>query len=187
MINLGFKLMAFSFTVAGIMILLLSPLVFEWIFEGRYDAGLSVLPITMLYCIWFSMINLLAVYLLVIEKGKWMFAVIGGGLVVNLGLNIALIPTLGLWGAVIATTISMLLTLTAILVVNHYSGLKLTNCVVVAALLPMVVMLHPILALTFMLALTIVAYRTELIFNDEEKSMAHKQVQTIVKRISSRS
>lgn len=185
MINLGFKLMAISFTVVGVVILMLSPLVFDKIFEGRYDAGLSVLPITMLYCIWFSMINLLAIYLLVIEKGKWMFAVIGGGLVVNLGLNMALIPTLGLWGAVMATTISMLLTLGTILFVNHFFGLKLTSCAAVVSLLPVVVMLQPAIAFALILALFYAAYRTEFIFDSEEKAMAYKQVQAIVKRISS--
>ena len=87
MVNTAFKLTSIGFTIAGIAILLVSPFVFKVIFEGRYDAGLSVLPTTMLYCIWFSLLNLLATYLLVIEKGKWMFAVIGAGLVTNLAFK----------------------------------------------------------------------------------------------------
>ena len=186
LIKLAYKLMAFGFTLAASIILLLSPLVFEQIFEGRYDGGLSVLPITMLYCIWFSMINTFALYLLVVEKGKWIFAMIGGGLIVNLVLNVILIPSLGLWGAVIATTLSMFVTLVAIVIGNHWCGLKVEVGVIVAASIPLLVMLPVWAALLAILLLTIVMARSELLFNAQEKSLAQQWFESAVARFTSR-
>ena len=53
-LNWTVKLISLSFTAGGVLILWLSPVLFEWILQDRYDGGLAILPLTLVYCIWFS-------------------------------------------------------------------------------------------------------------------------------------
>ena len=187
MVGLAGKMVSIGFSVASVAILIVAPYVFNHVFEGRYDDGLAVLPITLLYCIWFSLINLYSIYLLIIEKGKWIFAVIGTGLLVNLTLNALLIPQLGLWGAVLATTVSMLMTLVAMLGSNHFFGLNVERGVVLTAALPIVVMLSPLTAVAAMLTIIAIALFTKLLFSQEEKALAFEQSNRLFKKLCSRS
>ena len=187
MVGLAGKMMAIGFSAASVGILLVAPYVFNQIFEGRYDDGLAVLPITLLYCIWFSLINLLSIYLLVIEKGKWIFAVIGAGLVVNLTLNALLIPPFGLWGAVSATTISMLITLIAMIVSNHLCGLAIDRGLVLATAVPLVAMMSPLTAVAAMGTIIATALFTELFFNKDEKALAYDHASRLADKFLSKS
>ena len=104
-LNLAVKLTSLSFTACGVLILLLSPILFEHILQGRYSDGLAVLPITLVYCIWFSLMAIGQDYLWVAEKGKWASLGLGVGLILNVVFNMMLIPQYGLFGAVYATAI----------------------------------------------------------------------------------
>ena len=139
-----------------------------------------------LYCLWFSLINFLAIYLLVVEKGKWVFAFIGGGLTLNLILNYLLIPHMELWGAVLATTISMFLTLIGIIVGNHFCGLRVQKGILFVVAVPMCVLLGPIWSGVAMLGVIAVAVLTTAFFSAEEKAMAIKHARKFTDKFVSR-
>ncbi|MEM9413064.1 MAG: lipopolysaccharide biosynthesis protein, partial [Planctomycetota bacterium] len=48
------KLLAVGFTVGAILILACSPILFDNILQGKYEDGRKVLPLTLLFSVWFS-------------------------------------------------------------------------------------------------------------------------------------
>ncbi len=96
-----------GFTACGVGILGSSGWLFGWLLGGKYDAGLSILPWTLVYSIWFGTMMLMQNYLWCLEQARAVVSVYIVGIVVNLGLNAWWIPLDGLNGAVWATTLSL--------------------------------------------------------------------------------
>ena len=164
------KLSSVAFTLGGLFVLLGAPILFDWILEGRYNEGLSVLPLTMVYCIWFGMFTLGQEYLWVAEKGKYALLTVGIGLLTNIGLNIILIPTWGLWGAVIATAAGNLINILIVYGFNHYYGCKLDLGLWVVAALPLLLMLPMPWAVAALAVCAVAGWSTSFIFSAEEKA-----------------
>ena len=116
------KLTGLGFTVAGALVLLVSPLLFNVVLQGKFNAGLAVLPLTLVYCIWYSLVTVGQDYLWCREKGKWACLAVVIGLIFNIALNIVLIPSHGLNGAVWATAISNFISLIGLYSLNRYFG-----------------------------------------------------------------
>jgi len=95
--------MSALFTCGGAASLLIGPWLFHTLLEGRYNDGLTLMPIVFVFCIWASLVTLGENYLLVAERGRWVAYCLAGGLLVNLGLNAIFVPRWGLQGAVVAT------------------------------------------------------------------------------------
>ena len=164
------KLMSLAFTCAGIAILLFAPFIFDTILEGRYDEGLSVLPLTLVYCIWFGLTSVAENYLWVIEKGKWIAFAVGSALVINLLLNWLLIPSLGVNGAVIATSTSNALLLAMIYFFNYREGCSVGKGVIYCSIFPLVLMLPITWAICMMFVMVAIGIATPIIFEAEEKA-----------------
>ncbi len=120
--NLTIKLSSLGMLVANVMLLALAPLLFDSVLQGKYNEGLALLPLTMVYCTWFSMLVVSQDYLWVSEKGKYAVACMAVGLAGNVALNGLLIPPFGLWGAVVATTAGNLLAVMAMFIANSRLG-----------------------------------------------------------------
>ena len=65
------------------------------------------------------------------------------GLVVNIVLNLVLLPPLGLLGAVAATAVATLLTLLGQLYVNHRTGMQLHRGTILVMFTPALLILGP--------------------------------------------
>lgn len=169
-LNWTVKLVALCFTIGGTMILLLSPFLFETVFQGRYNDGLAVLPLTLVYCIWFALYTLGQDYLWVAEKGKWATVALALGLVVNIALNVLLIPIMGLWGAVIATAAGNLAIVLVIFGLNHRFGCRADFGVWLALLMPTILLTGTTLATVASIVLFATCLVTEWVFSSEEKA-----------------
>ena len=169
-LNWTVKLIALSFTAGGILVMLLSPLLFDWILEGRYNDGLRVLPLTLIYCIWFCLFVVGQDYLWVAEKGKWAALSIFLGLVANIALNMILIPQMGLNGAVIATTLGNAINVVMIFGFNHLFGCKTNSGIWVCAAAPLILLTSTGVAIIAMIWFAFLAVRTNWFFTDVEKA-----------------
>ena len=152
------------------MALLGSPILFQWILQGRYNGGLSVLPMTLVYCIWFSLFTIAQDYLWVAEKGKLATLAVGIGLAANVTLNILLIPVLGLSGAVLATTCGNLLTIVLILSLNHFCGCRTDVGIWLVAMIPFVLLFSPWFAAIVVAVVGVIGFFTPWIFGNDEKT-----------------
>ena len=168
--NWTIKLVSLSFTCGGILVMLGSPLLFDYILEGRYEAGLKVLPLTLVYCTWFCLFIVGQDYLWVAEKGKWAALAIFVGLIANIGLNMALIPVMGLEGAVVATTFGNLINLLMIFGFNHYFGCKGDLGIWICLAVPLLLIVNPIAGVACMICVATIAWRSSWFFSSEEKT-----------------
>ncbi len=164
------KLVAISFTAGGILVLLLAPFLFEQILQGRYNGGLSVLPLTLVYCTWFGIACVSQDYLWVAEKGKWATFANAFGLLVNIGLNLVLIPAIGLPGAVLATACGNAVLVVLMTLLNHRLGCKADVGIWLCLALPMLLLLSKPLAIGAVLMVGIVCVSTNLILSSDEKT-----------------
>ncbi len=163
------KAVGVGFTGIGLMMLLASPFLFDVVLQGRYQDGLAVLPLTLVYCIWYSLVTVGQDYLWCAEKGKLAVLAVAFGLVVNIAFNFVLIPFYGLYGAVTATAISNLVCLVALFRFNQSQGFRMDLGTWLTILMPLVLLLPGWSSGYAMILLLIIIWRTEWIFSAEEK------------------
>ena len=168
-VRAALKAIGFLFTAGGAFVLAFSPLLFQGILQGRYDDGLSVLPLTLVYCTWYSLAVCGHDYLWCAERGRAATLAMGVGLVVNVAMNAALIPRFGLQGAVLATTLANGFGLVLLYAVNAYHGMKSDLGIWWVTALPLALLLGPIPAIIIVAFTFVAAVQYDWIFNATEK------------------
>jgi polysaccharide transporter, PST family len=124
-LNLILKLASLVMFAGGVFVLLVSPLLFRYAFDGRYDEGLSVMPWPMTYCVWYGLLLVAQNYIWCAEKARLATVPVAVGLLANIAINVALIPAWGLLGAVVSTTIATGLSLAVLYYINHRAGMQI--------------------------------------------------------------
>lgn len=168
---LTLKVGSLVLTACGLLILLAAPLLFAWVLRGKYDQGLNVLPWTLTYCVWFSLIALGQNYLLCAEKAGLGAVAFFMGLALNLALNLALLPRFGLIGAIVATTVGNVTALVLVLYFSKRHGLTIDRHLVFCCGLPAVLILGVWPALAAFLTLALLATRRGWLFDDEDREI----------------
>jgi PST family polysaccharide transporter len=168
--NTVLKTVSLLLTAGGAAILLASPLLFSWAFSGKYERGLSVLPWTIIYCVWFALGNLGHAYLWCAERPRLGSMALVVGLVVNVALNLALVPLLGLLGAVLATAFANAVTLVLIYVCGSGAGLRIQRATWWVAALPLILAAGAWPAVVAVGLASVAALRSRWFFTEEEKS-----------------
>lgn len=168
-INRAIKLTALAYTILGGLILWASPLLFKLVLRGKYDAGLEVLPVTLTYCIWFSVSGITHKYLLCAEQVRLGVASFAIGLVCNVALNLVLVPRYGLHGVVIATATAHALELTTAYWLSCKIGMRFDAGVFCACLLPATLMLGGWQSLAVAVLAGWLAWRADWLFIASEK------------------
>ena len=133
-LNLSLKMLGLGLLAAGALILPVAPLVFDVLFQGKFEGGLAVLPWTMTYCTWAGLAFVARTYLHCAEKAWLASAAYVVGLVINCVLNLVLLPRFGLPGAVWATAAGNLAVLALIFLFARRLGMRIeaSTCVVCA-------------------------------------------------------
>jgi O-antigen/teichoic acid export membrane protein len=169
-LNVLLKLMALAFTAGGVVILLASPMLFGWVLRGKYNDGLSVMPWTLIYCIWFSMAMVGQMYMWCAEKAKLGSFALLIGLLTNIVLNLLLLPRLGLLGAILSTAVGNAIALLLILLLNRRLGMRVDRGTWLATGLPLLLALNGNVAAVAMLVIGWAAWQGGWLFSDQEKS-----------------
>jgi polysaccharide transporter, PST family len=123
-LNLFLKLLAYALIAASGAVLFVAPWLFGVAFQGKFAGGMAVLPWTLTYCVWFGVAMVAQQYLWCAERAGLVGLALAIGLAVNVGLNIILLPRLGLLGAVLAASAANLIALVLILFFAHISGFR---------------------------------------------------------------
>ena len=82
----------------------------------------------------------------------------------------ALIPVMGLNGAVVATTIGNLINLLMVFGFNHYFGCKVDVGIWACVATPLLMLIDPVMGSACMIALLTIAWRSDWFFSAEEKT-----------------
>ena len=172
-LNLTLKLLALAMFAGSVAVLFAAPLLFDWAFAGKYDGGLAVLPWTLTYCIWLGIGAVAHSYLWCAEKARLGCLAMGVGLIVNIGLNLLLLPPLGLLGAVLATTVANAISLAMLLWLSSRLGMRLHRATIVLLMTPLVLGFGPLVAAAVLLAVLLeVATRDRLLNRSEKRLLA---------------
>ena len=134
--NLLLKVLAAALTAGAVLVLAAAPLLFQIAFRGKYAGGLAVMPWTLIYCIWFGLTIVAQKYLWCAERAGLVGLALLLGLAVNVGLNLLLLPRLGLLGAVLATAAANFVALMVVVAISRRLGFRVDLGTWVALLLP---------------------------------------------------
>ena len=170
-LNLFVKLFGFSLCAAGVAILFIAPFLFEVAFRGKLNSGLQVLPWTLTYCVWMALTWIVSTYLWCAEKARLAGWAVFVGLILNIILNLILLPRLGLIGAVLATTIANLVTFGLSCMFNHMLGFKLNHGAQLIVAIPILLAIGPWPMLIVLIGIAVVAARSNWLLTKEEKQL----------------
>jgi O-antigen/teichoic acid export membrane protein len=173
-LNATFKVVGVLFTGGGLVVLMFSRFFFESVLQGKYSEGLAVLPMTMMYCTWFSLYTVGQDYLWVAERGRQVSLALAIGLAVNILLNFLFIPTWGLWGAVLGASIGNFLVVVVLLAMNQHYGCRTDKGMWSILALPLLLLIEPIAGFLCLLLVLLLAAQTHCLFSVTEKTSGLK-------------
>ncbi len=124
-LNTVLKVTSIVMLAGGVVVLWTAPLLFHVAFQGRYDQGLPVLPWTMTYCVWYSLLLVAQNYAWCAERTKLTVVPLVAGLILNVTIDALLIPRWGLLGAVLGTTAATCVALLVLYWINRSAGMQI--------------------------------------------------------------
>ncbi len=135
-VNTLLKITSIVMLAGGVVVLWSAPLIFHIAFKGKLDNGLAVMPWTMTYCVWYSLLLVAQNYAWCAEKAKLAILPLVAGLVINIAIDLTLIPTWGLLGAVIGTTVATGVAIAVLYWINHIAGMQLGHGMILCTIAP---------------------------------------------------
>ena len=175
-LNWTIKLSAIGIMLVNVAILIVAPIMFETILQGRYGDGLALLPMAVVYCSWLSLMTVSQDYLWVIEKGRLAVVCLIFGMLVTVFTGWMLIPSHGLWGTVIATMAGNFTALISIYLCNFWTGCRPDFGVWMSVAIPTLALCDPPLAIFGSILILVLCLMTGLYFSKTEK----KQIARVV-------
>ncbi|TWT35695.1 MurJ-like flippase [Posidoniimonas corsicana] len=170
-LNLTLKLAPLVMLAAGAVVLACNPLLFGWVLEGRYAYGRAVAPWTLATCVWFGMLLVSQTYVWCAEKSRRAAWPLATGLLANIGLNLVLLPRMGLLGAVVATAVATLIAFAIQLWVNHRVGMRVSPGLFICGLSPLALAGGLTTTLPLLLAAGVGVLFTDLLVDAQEKRL----------------
>jgi O-antigen/teichoic acid export membrane protein len=167
--NLCVKLTGLGMLAFGVCVLLFAPLLFDVILQGRYSDGLVVLPWTLTGCVWYGVYSVAQNYLWCAERARLATAPLALGLVLNVVLNLLLLPLWGLYGAVVATALATAACLAAILILSRRHGMTLDHGTWLVVAAPLALSQGTLASAATLVVLTIASLGTNLILTPRER------------------
>lgn len=182
--RLGVKLTSLLLTVGGCLALVGSPWIYQVWLGDRFRQGEAILGLALMQAIWMALISVSQSYLWCAERGRPIALLTVAALLVNLLLNWWWVPTLGVGGAMLATTLS-----TGVLLVCNWCLLERSGCtispsVTVAIALPSVLVVGAVWTLSVLLAvLLILLLRPRWLLQSDETELLLSGLEPLRRRV----
>jgi O-antigen/teichoic acid export membrane protein len=122
--NLAVQLVAAVLILGGWLLELLQPQIFMIALRGQFPAGQSILPLAVTFYIWMALSWVVMNFLWCVERTPWGALAMIVGLVVNVILNAAWVPTAGILGAAQATMLANAVQLALLLGTTNLFGMR---------------------------------------------------------------
>ena len=169
-VNLSVKLHGTLLCFGSVCIVIVAPLLFNTVFQGKYDEGLGVLPYTVAFCFWRGISEMVYNYLYCAERTRLMCVSLVASLMANIVFNALLLPIWGLTGAAIATAIGTVLNLAIVLIFSVQLKLQLNRGVLMVLLFPLLLPFGPIISMVGLAVLLLAALKTEWLLTSNERN-----------------
>lgn len=146
-LNTIIKLFTLMLVIGAATLMLLAPWLFGTLFKHKFSGGLEILPYCLAACIWLSMQAVMNNYLWCAEKSHYLSLTLAAGLVLNVVLNLALLPVWGLMGVAVASAASKAVSFGLLWWVATQFDWKSEPGMLLVALLPALLPLGPMVTL----------------------------------------
>ena len=168
-LNMILKLLLGSLLCASVATLFFAPVLFDVAFHNKFEGGTAVLPLSLAYCIWFGTTAVAQNYLWCARAPLLSTLALFAGLVLNVSLNLVLLPLYGLEGAATATALANLTALLLVFAFSRWYGMRIDRGVWLLSIVPVTLVLGPWPAFGVLTVLLAAAGLTRGIFNRDEK------------------
>jgi len=182
-LNLTLKVLGLGLAAASLAVLVIAPVLFGVVWQHRFGEGLAVLPWALVCAAWWGMAAVSYNYLWYAEKSRWIAAALTIGLVLNVALNVPLLPSLGLLGAALATAGARLAVLGLVWWFAWRHGMRVERGLVLAASIPLVVCVAPWPGLLLVAALVLGVVPYLEYFNPDEKKLLSEASKDLWRRL----
>ncbi|OHB66681.1 MAG: hypothetical protein A2V70_14230 [Planctomycetes bacterium RBG_13_63_9] len=146
-LRLILKSFGLGLAAAAALVLIGAPTLFHLAWEDRFAEGLAVLPWALTCSIWTGLAFVSNNYLWCAEKSRYVNLTLAVGLLLNVLLNLLLLPYWGLLGAVLATAAARLVALSLLWAINSNQGMQIDRGLLLVAALPLLLTLDPWISL----------------------------------------
>jgi PST family polysaccharide transporter len=181
--RLTLKLLAAALLAGSCVVLVLAPLLFDWAFQGKYNGGLDILPWTLVYMGWTSLIYVASPYLWCAERARLPSLALLVGLGINLLLNLLLVPRFGLPGAVWATAAANAVALAVLYLLAARFGLLMDTGLLVLSLAPLALGVGLYAALAAVVVLLHQAATRNWLLRPQEKQVLRDWIHAVLCRL----
>lgn len=181
--KLSVKLTALGMFAASVAVLLFAPFLFETVLQGKFSDGLAILPWTLTACLWYGVFFVAQNYLWCAERARLATVPLAVGLLINICLNLLLLPMWGLLGAVVATAISTLVCLVAILLLSHRQGMQLDMGLWIVIVAPLAITGGPITAGFVFLTLVVACLASDVVLNKQERAQLRTTTSGLIEKV----
>jgi len=174
---------------ASLAVLVIAPVLFNRVWQERFADGLLVLPWALVSAVWTGLALLSYNYLWYVEKSRFVCVALGAGLVLNVAMNLPLLHTLGLLGAVLSTAAARLAVLCLVWWFARRHGMLVDRGLVLAAVLPIAICLGPWPGLILLAVVVLGIVPKVEYFNADERAVltaAGKETWLKVRRLFAR-
>lgn len=168
-LNLAAKLLGLGMFAGSALVLPIAPMLFDVVWQGKYGGGLALLPLALVSCGWLALVTLAKMYLWCGERARLGCVALTIGLVVNVSLNLALIPQFGLSGALWGTTLANGVLFLVVMEMNRRLGLRPSGGIWLVAFLPLLLLLGPVVSLVGLLVAAGASWWGQIVFDKSEK------------------
>ncbi|MGI9474998.1 MAG: polysaccharide biosynthesis C-terminal domain-containing protein, partial [Rubripirellula sp.] len=151
-----------------------APWFFNEVLENRYTDGLRLMPMTFVFAIWYSLVTVGQNYLWVAERGKLVAVAIGVGLVVNVVLNLFLLPVWGLFGAVFSTLLAHLVLLVCLWYAMRRHGYSIDRSTFFVSILPATLLAGPMISMACVAVVCFVSVDARTWIRDGQRWISNK-------------
>lgn len=141
--NLSLKLINAVTILAGLAFLPMSGFVFDTIFQGKYDGGSQVLPFVVFFYVGSGFTALIMNYFWCAHRAPWAVLALVLGVAINMAVNFALVPSLGIVGAAVGTVFGISCQVTALWTMAIWFGLRPDRGTVLIAIASSLLLLDP--------------------------------------------
>lgn len=169
-LNLLLKLAGLTLVAGSVVILWFSPLLFGWVFRGKFDVAPAILALALAYAVWAGMVCLAKTFLWCAEKAALVSVAYLAGLATSVGLNLFLVPKFGLVGAVNGACVAHLVVLLVVYAFNRVHGMHFDRGVWLVSALPLGLWFGPWCTAAGVLLTMLLAIGTNVVFSAAEKS-----------------
>lgn len=170
------SMVSLGFTGIALVGLLAAPLLFDVVLAGRYPEAQAIMPMSMVQCTWSGLAMIAGSYLLCAEKGRQGSYILAIGVAANIVLNLFLIRSYGIHGAMFSTMIATSLVVLLNCWRVHREGCTLTLQTILLVLLPGILLAGSIPTMLVLTALVIVAGRTDWLLSSAERKTLDETV-----------